>query len=111
MEPRLRASLWVQATLRRLDLDMIPAVLVRRGDPQAGTILVRLNRFPRGCMVMVQATALDGSRAWSRGTGPDLVTEAEADAYLERSLKRDPDAWVIEIDDPRERVQLDAPIL
>lgn len=98
--PRVRSEIWVQAEIRRCRVAGIDAYLVRRGDSDAGAILVKHNRFEDGCTVYAPATAMDGGRAWSRGTGDAPVPEADADAYIQRQRGYDPDLWVIEVEDP-----------
>lgn len=95
----LTTSLWVSAQIRLCDRLMKPAAVVRRGDPDAGAVLVKVNRFARGCLVWVQTTTLDGESGWMKGTGPAAVPEPEADAYVQRQVARDSDLWVIEIED------------
>ena len=109
--PRLKAELWIQATIRRCITDNIPAVVVKRGDADAGSLLVKHNRFQEGCRVLVPVTSPTGGMAWMAGTGPNPVAEAEADAYIARQRGRDPDLWVLEIEDPRSRWCPDEPVL
>ena len=97
----LTTSLWVSAQIRLCDRRMIPAVVVRRGDPDAGTVLVKLNRFESGVTVLIQTSTLDGEQGWAKGTGAQPVKEPEADAYIARQVGRDPDVWVVEIEDRR----------
>ena len=52
-----------------------------------------------------------GRRAWFHGSGKEGITEAEADGYIERHWHRDPDLWVIEIDDREGRRPFDEPLL
>ncbi len=107
----LTTSLWVSAQVRLCDRAFIPAAVVRRGDPDVGTVLVKVNRFEAGVTVYTQASTLDGEPAWSRGTGPKPVAEAEADAYIARHVARDPDVWVIEIEDRKGEYKLDGKIV
>ena len=74
----LTTGIWVSAQVRLCDRAFIPATIVRHGNDEAGTVLVKINRFEQGVTVFAQATSLDGEPAWSRGTGPKPVTEAEA---------------------------------
>jgi hypothetical protein len=95
----LTTGLWVSAQIRLCDRAFIPAAVVRRGDPDVGTVLLKINRFEAGVTVFTQTSTLGDEPAWSRGTGPAPVTEPEADAYIARQVARDPDLWVLEIED------------
>ena len=107
----LTTGLWVSAQVRLCDLAFIPATVVRRGDPDAGTVLLKLNRFEHGVTVYTQASSMTDAPAWSRGTGPRPVTEAEADAYIDRQVKYDPDVWVLEIEDRKGQYKMDGKIV
>ncbi len=107
----LTTGLWVSAQVRLCDRAFIPATVVRRGDPDAGTVLLKINRFEAGVTVYTQASTVDDAPAWSRGTGPSPVPEAEADAYIARQVARDPDLWVLEIEDRKGAYKIDGRIV
>lgn len=99
MEARLKSGLWVQAVIRQCDLLARPAVVLRKGDPDSGGILVVL-RGPAGSVVLAEARDAAGRPAWVRGTGAAPADAEAVAAYLARALRRDPDLWVLEIDAP-----------
>jgi hypothetical protein len=76
------------------------AHVARRGDDDAGAVLVKV-ALP-GRMARLYGPARDGSgaRIYVRlaGSGPD-EGEAEVDAYLARRVRNDPDIWIVEIED------------
>lgn len=111
VEPRLKTEIWVKAAVRRGTVENIPVMVVKKGDPDGGAVLVKLNRFEHGCIVLAQTQGPDGGRAWHRGTGPGTVDEATADAYIARNRKIDPDLWVVEVEDRDGRLPFDAMIL
>ncbi|HUN50634.1 MAG TPA: DUF1491 family protein [Candidatus Sulfotelmatobacter sp.] len=111
MDPRLKTELWVLATVRRCSVENVPCTVARRGDRDAGAVLLKINRFAEGCSVLAQSRTLDGELVWSRGTGPEPVGETEADAYIARQIKRDPDLWVVEIEDRQGRKPFDGRIV
>lgn len=98
-EPRLKTGLVVQAALRLATQQAIPIAVVRRGDADAGAILIKLNQLEQGFTILAQTRTLEGELAWLRATGAELVDEQTADAYIARQVKRDPDLWVVEIED------------
>lgn len=108
MEARLRAGFWVKAQLRLCDQRMIPMVVRRRGDADAGTVLIKIDRLDGTAQVLTPVTGADGRRVWSPGTGEAPVPDADAEAYIERQTGYDPDLWVLEVEDGEGKYQPDA---
>ena len=99
MEARVKAGIWVAMAVRLADRAGRPAMVLRKGDPDSGGVLAVL-RGRAGTVVLGEVRDGEGRLAWMRGTGAAPVAEAEADAYVERRLKRDPDLWVVEFEAP-----------
>jgi hypothetical protein len=98
MEARLKSAIQVKALIRRCDIAAIGVAVTARGDPDAGAILVKLCGRDRDATVLAQARRVDGTLGWLRATGPAMVAESDADAYIARQRQRDPDLWVVEIE-------------
>jgi GMP synthase (glutamine-hydrolysing) len=98
-EARLKAKLWVQAAIRTCGAQGMTAIVARKGDEDAGAVLIKQNLMGGGFRVLTQIRTAEGLPAWLRGTGPDPVEETDADAYIARQVDRDGDIWVIEIED------------
>jgi hypothetical protein len=111
VEPRLKSRMWIQALIRRCDLAAIAATVIARGDDDAGAILLKFSGRDGGCSVLTQVRRQDGELVWMRATGSDPVSEAEADSYIERQRRRDPDIWVIEVESGSAAAVLDGHII
>ncbi len=108
---RLKSELRVQAWIRQCTARGLMATVARKGDVEAGAVILKVNRFAAGCEVFSGVSAPDGSEAWLRASGPKAISEKDADAYVARQAKYDPDVWVLEIEDPKAQFTLDGPIL
>jgi len=96
-EARVKAGIWVSMALRMGDRDGRPGMVLRKGDPDAGGVLLVL-RGREGLSVLSQMRTADGAPAWMRGTGPGAVPQDVADAYVAKQVRFDPDLWVLEFD-------------
>jgi hypothetical protein len=96
MQPRLSADFWVRAYLARLQAANLPAYVLRRGDPQAGAVLVKVADLAGNARLHARQFDMLADRyAWAlRAEG----AEADVDALLARESARDPDIWVIEVE-------------
>ncbi|OHC56094.1 MAG: GTP-binding protein Era [Rhodobacterales bacterium RIFCSPHIGHO2_02_FULL_62_130] len=107
MSARLASGVWVSAYLTRLRLADIAVYVAAKGDATAGAVIVK-------------SATLDGrARAFQRSF--DLAAdarvwvvlaegaEADVDALLARARARDPDLWIIEVEDRQGRTLLDEP--
>ena len=98
-EPRIKAGFWVSAALRLGGMQGKPGMIVRKGDADAGGVLVVL-RGRAGNVVLTQFRYKEGELAWMRGTGPAPVDEAATDQYVAKQVGYDPDLWVVEFEAP-----------
>ena len=98
-EPRVKAGIFVSMALRMGNSSGRYGAVLRKGDADAGGILVVLAGRV-GLSVLSQMRTAEGEAAWMRGTGPDPVDQATVDAYIDRRVRADPDLWVIEFESP-----------
>jgi len=107
MQPRLTADFWVRAYLERLRLEAIPAYVTAHGDATAGDILVKLATLDGQAQLFQRSYDFEhDARRWvtlAQGA------EAEIEALIARQRSRDPDIWVIEVEDRAGRHLLNDP--
>jgi len=104
---RLTAEFWVGAYLRRLGLEGVSAHLSRRGDATAGAVVVKLATLDGRARAFQRSfDPAAGGRVWVVLAEGD---EAGVDAALARAAMRDPDLWIVEIEDRAGRTLLDQP--
>ena len=105
----LSADIWVGALIRRVEIGGGFAVVVRKGDPRAGAVLVKiLNRSDGTARVLAEATRGDGDRIWMQPVASSA--EPDLDRYIDRAVRIDPDLWVVEIEDREGRHFLVEPV-
>lgn len=98
-EGRLPTSLWVDAHLRHLNEQGRAYYIVQKGAYASGTVLLKINLLDGNVRVLTQIRDMDGKLGWMGALGQERVAESEADQYIRRAMDRDPDVWVIEIED------------
>lgn len=99
MTDRLSTELFVQGHVRQCFAQGLTAVIAHKGDAWGGAILIKLNLLGPGCKLLTQTRDQEGKIAWLPVQAGALLTEMDADAYIARSVHRDPDLWVVEIED------------
>ena len=98
-EARLKAGIWVRSVIKICQVNDIACFVLRKGDEDAGAVLIKQNLLGDGFIVLTAMRSVHGTLGWMRGTGPHPVEEPVADAYIARQVNRDSDLWVIEIED------------
>lgn len=105
MSPRLTSGLWVSAYLTRLRLAEIPVYATAKGDATAGAVVVKVALLDGTARAYERRSDLmTGARAWILlADGP----ERQVDEMLIRQRSRDPDLWLIELEDRAGRTLLE----
>ena len=90
---------------------MMQAVVRRRGDPDAGSIILRLDKLNGYSKVLSQSRDAAGNRSWLIANGGEPLSDPEVEGYLDRRVASDPDIWILEIEDRYDKYELDAPVI
>lgn len=98
MEPRLPAHLEIASLIRQVQADGGFATVLKKGEHDAGTILLVLTENGGNSRAYERMPQLDGSRAWTRSMIQDINNKDEFSSYLERRGIQDPDLWILELD-------------
>ncbi len=108
---RLKSELWVQAYIRTCQVNGVPAMLVRRGDADAGAIYIKLARLDGTASLFGPAPAgrddIGAGRAFVSLHATASIPDTDAEALLARQRKFDPDLWIVEVEDALGRHFLD----
>lgn len=98
MDARIPAHLEVSALIRQTQAAGGFAILVKKGERDAGTILVVITENGATSRLYERMPQLDGSRAWHRAMIQDPENKDDFESYVQRRMKQDPDVWVVELD-------------
>ena len=105
---RLKTDIWVSALMRRAVSEGAFAVVAKRGDRDAGAVLLTV-RTRDGLVRLYQAaTNMDGERVWHEG---EAQPARDIDVIIAKQSRRDMDLWVVEIDDREGRHFLTEPVV
>jgi hypothetical protein len=108
---RLKSEIWVKAYIRRCRIEGADALLVRRGDADAGAIYIKVSRLDGTALLYGPAPAglevAREERHWQPCLEGGATAEAEADAYLARQVSFDSDIWIVTVEDRAGRHFLD----
>ena len=110
-ERSLKTFLWIKAQIRICDLNLIPVFVIRKGDPNAGTVLLKMNRLKGEFELLCQARTAEGQRAWMSLTENQCVSEEIVNSKIQTQCKFDPDIWVLEIEDPNFKYVVQEPLI
>lgn len=110
MTPRLKAGIFVRATIRRAEVAGASAFVVKKGTEESGAIILAITNPGVSSYVLSQARRGDGELVWVKPLG-DAPDQDKTRDWLEKQKKFDPDLWIVEIEDRQGRTFVDEPVI
>ena len=98
MDARLPAHVEVSGLIRAVESAGGFAMVLQKGERDAGTILVLTTQNGRNTRLWERMPQLDGSRKFSCTREQDDENPREIEGYVGKRRRSDPDCWVIELD-------------
>lgn len=98
--PRTPTHIWLEAKIRELSAQGVGVYVTHKGEKMSGLVLLKLRASREECKLLTQQRNFDsGVMEWVNVFADDIIDEKKADDYIGRSIQRDPDLWVLEIED------------
>lgn len=98
MAARIASGVLVSALIRRVNAEGGSAMVLARGDAEAGAVLILAMERGGNPRFFERGLGPDGAVALVR-SGPEVLDEPGAVTdYWQRRRSRDPDLWVVELD-------------
>jgi len=98
MDVRLPAHLEVSAMIRAVDAAGGFATVLKKGEREAGTILVILCEKGAGSVLYERMPDMDLGRKWTEVRRQDSQNPFDFNDYVDRRKIQDADCWVVELD-------------
>lgn len=102
MIPRLKSEIWVHAFIRRLAAEGKNALVLARGNAEAGAVYIVVNHLDGAHDIFAPppgpAVDEEGERHFEK-VNPSALAWTEVKDWLERRRKSDADIWIIEAED------------
>lgn len=92
---RLSSRLIVDACLRAAAASGASGMILRRGDPDAGAVMVKAYDRQGRAVLYTQTSGFDGEAGWRQAAGP--APEMDIDERIDREARIDRDLWVVEV--------------
>lgn len=107
----LKTEVWASALIRRASIAGAFAAVVRKGDTDAGAVLVKVATLDGRARLYAPARDGEGERIWLDLSAGQLgEQESDVDDYVSKRSRTDPDLWVIEVEDKQGRHFLQEPV-
>ena len=95
---RLPAHLEVASLIRLAETHGGSAMVLAKGEPDAGTILIVTMYRGEDTRLYERMPQLDGTRSFVQSNIQVSEDNREISEYLARRRQQDPDIWVVEVD-------------
>ena len=100
---RLKSNFIISAALQKANRMAISAIIHKKGDPDAGAIFLELETDKDSVQLLHRRFDFDGNEIWeclNKGEPQPAFIISE---QIEREITRDPDCWVISVQDKQAR--------
>jgi hypothetical protein len=98
MAPRLAAKVEISALVRLVNARGGTAMVLARGDPEAGSILLIVAERGVPLMLLERVPDPSGVYRWQATIRQDPENKDKFNDYLARRRRNDPDLWALELD-------------